>query len=71
MNYNNSIRDSRGNILGFKCLTCYEVFDSMWGTTCNKCREEKRKHKEIVEAIKSTNDKPVGFLQKLKYVLTK
>lgn len=38
--FDNSYKDSRGSVLGFVCDTCGGVFSSMWGETCNRCREE-------------------------------
>jgi hypothetical protein len=39
---------------GFQCWTCREIFDSMWGETCNGCRDTEKRHKELIAAIKST-----------------
>lgn len=38
---NNSVKNGYGEIVGFRCWTCGGVFQSMWGTTCNMCRERK------------------------------
>lgn len=35
----------------FQCWTCRGLFDSMWGETCNSCREAERRHKELICAI--------------------
>ena len=40
---NNAVRDWRGNIIGYRCWECGEIKQSMWGTTCNSCRN---KHEE-------------------------
>lgn len=50
---NNDVYDGRGNLLGFRCFTCYEVFPSMWGETCNRCRDVERRHEEMLAAIKA------------------
>lgn len=49
MNFNNSVGDM------FECWTCRELYHSMWGVTCNKCREEEKRHRELIDAIKSRN----------------
>lgn len=51
---NNAVKDARGRVIGFRCWRCRGVFDSMWGVVCNCCREQERRHEEIVAAIKST-----------------
>lgn len=35
---NNDVRNYRGEVIGFRCFTCGEVKDRMWGTVCNACR---------------------------------
>lgn len=50
----NIIRDQRGNIVGFRCLTCGEVFQSMWGNHCNSCRTVEKRYKELINTIKSS-----------------
>lgn len=52
----NSIRDSSGNVIGFRCFECGEIVTTMWGYTCNRCREEERRHKELIEALKGKKD---------------
>ena len=50
---NNEVRRGmRDEVVGFRCSTCNSVVQSMWGTTCNKCRKEEERHKEILKAIK-------------------
>lgn len=41
---------------GFRCFTCGDIVNSMWGTTCNRCRNKERKHKELLEAIKAKKE---------------
>jgi hypothetical protein len=50
---NNAVRSAEGRLIGFRCFQCNRVVQQMWDTTCNRCREENRKHKELIEAIKS------------------
>jgi len=38
--------------VGFKCSRCGGVFPSMWGDICNKCRDDERKHQELLKAIR-------------------
>jgi len=40
---NNSVQNYRGETIGFRCWTCGEIRNRMWGTTCNSCRLEERK----------------------------
>ena len=47
---NNEIKDNQGKVIGYRCFGCGEIKQSMWGTTCNKCRS---KHEE---ANKLTNE---------------
>lgn len=49
---NNEVRDGRGRLIGFRCWTCQKVAPSMWGETCNECREVERRHQELIAAIK-------------------
>lgn len=39
---NNMVRNANGEIAGFRCWTCRQVFDAMWGETCNLCRERQQ-----------------------------
>jgi hypothetical protein len=39
MNFDNSVRDARGEVIGFRCDVCDRVVSKMWGTTCNLCRK--------------------------------
>ena len=41
---------------GFRCDTCMKIYPSMFGDTCNSCKEIERRHQEIVAAIKLSND---------------
>lgn len=38
MSFDNTVRDGRGRIVGFRCWQCDEVKTRMWGTICNRCR---------------------------------
>lgn len=50
---NNAIYDGDGEVVGFRCTTCNGVSRSMWGETCNGCRTAERRHKEMIDAIKT------------------
>lgn len=54
-NFNNAVRDGWGHLVGFRCFECGGVFQSMWGCTCNGCREKERRHQEMLEAIRRTS----------------
>lgn len=54
---NNSIRDGRGNVIGYKCFQCGDVVQSMWGTTCNKCRKENERHNELISEIRELKER--------------
>lgn len=45
---NNTVYNSTGKVIGFRCTQCGEIFQSMWGCTCNGCREANRKHNEYI-----------------------
>lgn len=49
---NNAIRGSDGKTIGFECFRCGGMYQRMWGETCNKCRDDDRKHAELVAALK-------------------
>ena len=50
------VRDWRGDVVGYRCRICGEVYGSMWGDICNKCREEERRHKELLGAIRKLKE---------------
>lgn len=66
-NFNNAVYGYRGTqriVVGFRCDTCGGIAQAMWGNTCNKCRDNERKHRELIEAIKATakaNSKADGY----------
>jgi hypothetical protein len=49
---NNEVREGN-KAVGFRCWTCGNVFERMWGETCNGCRNTERRHKETIAAIQS------------------
>lgn len=52
-NFNNSVRDARGECVGFRCHECGGVFQTMWGNICNGCRETERRHQEVLTAMRA------------------
>ena len=48
---NNSVTDRNGKVMGFRCGRCGEVYESMWGTVCNECRDKNEKHSELIKEI--------------------
>lgn len=53
-NFDNSVYSPRGCLVGFRCFECGQVFDRMWGNTCNGCREKERRHQETLAALKGS-----------------
>ncbi len=52
-NFNNAVYGSRGTervVVGYRCDECGDVAQTMWGTTCNKCRTAERRHQESLAA---------------------
>lgn len=54
---NNSVTDRNGKVIGFVCSRCNKVYQSMWGTVCNKCRDEDEKHNELIKEIQELKEK--------------
>lgn len=52
---NNSVRNSSGHIIGFRCSQCSEIKDKMWGTTCNPCRDSNEQSKMLRAEIAQLN----------------
>lgn len=48
---NNAVYDGSGRVAGYRCRECNNVVPSMWGTTCNQCRANERRHKELTAAV--------------------
>lgn len=44
---NNSVKNGYGEVIGFRCWTCGGVFQSMWGETCNKCRNQESENTKL------------------------
>lgn len=47
MNYNNEVKNSDGQVIGFRCHICDEAKTKMWGTVCNECA--KKNERQTVE----------------------
>lgn len=72
MNFNNSVRNWQGQIIGFRCFECGQVKGQMWGNTCNECRAkqeeaEKLRHeiRKLTEQIRIQNEKAESVLNNL------
>jgi len=44
----NTIRDSYGREIAWRCLQCGTFVESMWGNTCNACRRQNQQHEELM-----------------------
>jgi len=53
---NNSVRDYRGNIVGYECYTCGKVAQSMWGQTCNECRKKEEQSNSLVKEVRKLRE---------------
>ena len=53
---NNAVKDAHGNVIGYRCSVCGEIYTSMWGNVCNKCREERKFRQQLLEALKNTKE---------------
>ena len=51
-NFNTTVTDWRGKTLGYRCLQCGSIVQAMWGNLCNQCREDERRHQELIKAIR-------------------
>ena len=49
---NNEVRNRDGKVIGYECFTCGGMFQRMWGTVCNECRDKERRHQEILAAMR-------------------
>lgn len=49
---NNSVKDGYGNVVGFRCWRCGNVFQSMWGETCNGCRHQDEENEKLRAEIR-------------------
>jgi len=53
-------RDENGREVLWKCSSCGQPFDLGWGSECNKCLTEERRHRELVAATKKEIHAPTG-----------
>lgn len=59
-NFDLSIKDGRGNIIGYRCINCGGVFPAMWANICNECRDKERRHRELIAAIRASGKEGEG-----------
>jgi hypothetical protein len=52
MNFDLSVKDWRGNVIGYRCINCGAIRQQMWGNVCNECRDKERRHQELIAAIR-------------------
>lgn len=45
-----------GKCIGFRCFQCGNIFQQMWDTTCNGCREKNNQHNELINEIKKLKE---------------
>lgn len=55
--FNNEVRGPYGKVIGFRCDTCGNVVEKMWGNTCNACRENERRHEELLAALRGAGQR--------------
>jgi len=60
----NSVRDYRGDIIGYKCWTCEKISQSMWGETCNECRNKKQQDNNLIDEIRKLREELEQFKTK-------
>ena len=63
---NNAVYN-QSKIVGFRCWECGKIVQSMWGNTCNSCREKERRHQEILKALTKKNKGEVRRNYQKKY----
>ncbi|PCI28140.1 hypothetical protein COB55_04490 [Candidatus Wolfebacteria bacterium] len=59
--FNNSVYCG-DKLIGFRCSRCDDIKSKMWGTICNSCRDNDRKHKELLKEMKKSKE---NFIVKL------
>ena len=53
---NNSVTNYRGEIIGFRCWRCGDVFPSMWGEICNGCRHQDEENSKLREEVRKLKE---------------
>ena len=66
---NNSVKDGRGVVIGYRCHVCGEVKDKMWGTSCNECDIKAENHHQLLKALEDTRIHPGMSLAKVTEVI--
>lgn len=54
-NFNNAVTNN-GRLIGYRCYRCSGVFQSMWSTTCNKCRDEESYHAAMKKGLEKEKE---------------
>lgn len=42
--------------IGYRCFTCGDIFQSMWGTTCNRCRHQDDENAKLRKEIRDLKE---------------
>jgi len=53
---NNEVKNWQGKVIGFKCFQCGNVYDQMWDTTCNSCRNRNDENSKLRSEISKLTD---------------
>jgi rRNA maturation endonuclease Nob1 len=56
---NNAVYDFPGTaarLIGYRCHECQRIKPAMWGDVCNECRENERRHREMIAAMRSERE---------------
>jgi hypothetical protein len=48
-----AIRDDCGREVAWYCNGCGDAVQSLWGGLCKRCQQEERRHREMIEALRS------------------
>jgi len=59
-NFDLSVKDGRGNVIGYRCINCSGVLPAMWANICNECRDKERRHRELIAAIRQESTDAKG-----------
>jgi hypothetical protein len=49
-------RDKWGRELAWQCSECGKPFQLGWGSMCNACIKEERRHQELIAAIRDSKE---------------
>lgn len=58
---NNEVTDWQDRVIGYRCFTCGEIVQSMWGNNCNDCTDRADYRRKMV-ALKEREVKALEAL---------